>query len=249
MKTVSPKPAAVAADIIARLESGGDPVQAAGAHRYFREEVDFYGWTSARLRDLVAEVYAGVRASWTLAEALSLAEKLLPRDKFEAKAAGILLFLKFKKEFTPALFGTIKAWLAKDYCANWASVDSLCPEALGWLLERQPGLADEILGWTSHKNRWVKRGAVVAFITLARRGKLLDQAYAVAEAMLETEDDLLQKATGWMLREAGKTDMARLERFLLRHGPDIPRTSLRYAIERFPEARRKALLAATKIKR
>jgi len=142
----------------------------------------------------------------------------------------------------------IKAWLAKDYCDNWAAVDILCPEALGWLIEKQPTLADEIYGWTGHRNRWVRRGSIVAFVTLARHGKFLDQAYRTAEAMFGTEDDLLQKATGWMLREAGKKDMHRLRSFLLRHGPAIPRTTLRYAIERFPVEERRKLLLATKSK-
>lgn len=60
------------------------------------------------------------------------------------------------------------------------------------------------------------------------------------------DDDLIHKANGWLLREAGKTDPGRLERFLLAHGPAIPRTTLRYAIERFPEPKRKALLRDTR---
>ncbi|MDD8026820.1 MAG: DNA alkylation repair protein [Acidobacteriota bacterium] len=246
MSQAKPSPKKIAAEILARLEAGGDPVQAAGAHRYFREEVEFYGWTSSAVRALTKEIHAGVRGTWILADALALAEILLREEKFEAKSAGILLLLQFKKEFTPAVFRTIKSWLAKDYCANWASVDTLCPEGLGGLIERHPDLADEILGWTTHRGRWVQRGSIVAFVSLARHGKFLDQAYRVAEAMLGTDDDLLQKAAGWMLREAGKTDMPRLRGFLLKHGPRIPRTSLRYAIEKFPPDERKALLLATK---
>jgi 3-methyladenine DNA glycosylase AlkD len=60
------------------------------------------------------------------------------------------------------------------------------------------------------------------------------------------DDDLIHKATGWLLREAGKTDMPRLEKFLLENGVAIPRTTLRYAIERFPEDKRKRLLTKTK---
>jgi 3-methyladenine DNA glycosylase AlkD len=60
------------------------------------------------------------------------------------------------------------------------------------------------------------------------------------------EDDLIEKANGWLLREAGKTDMVRLEKFLLQKRSRIPRTTLRYAIERFPEARRRQLLEKTR---
>ena len=62
----------------------------------------------------------------------------------------------------------------------------------------------------------------------------------------DDEEDLIQKAVGWMLREAGKADPARLERYLRQHGPAIPRTTVRYAIERFPPAKRLALLRATR---
>jgi len=80
---------------------------------------------------------------------------------------------------------------------------------------------------------------------LARHGKALDEAYRVAAALREDREDLIHKATGWLLREAGKTDPARLERFLLAQGPRLPRTALRYAIERFPAARRRRLLVQT----
>jgi len=86
----------------------------------------------------------------------------------------------------------------------------------------------------------------VSFIKLARKVRYLDAIYDIARAHFADNDDLIQKAAGWLLREAGKSDMARLERFLRTHGPAIPRTTLRYAIERFPEAKRKVLLLSTK---
>ena len=74
----------------------------------------------------------------------------------------------------------------------------------------------------------------------------MDEAYDVVASLLDDTEDLMHKACGWLLREAGKTDVKRLERFLLRQGPAVPRTSVRYAIERFPEAHRKRLLVATR---
>jgi 3-methyladenine DNA glycosylase AlkD len=81
------------------------------------------------------------------------------------------------------------------------------------------------------------------------KGYGLDAAYAVARALHGDKEDLIQKAVGWMLRDAGKYDARRLEQHLRRHGPSIPRTTVRYAIERFPPAKRRALLAATKTPR
>ena len=150
------------------------------------------------------------------------------------------------EEFGPQVFALIRKWLARDYLDNWASVDTLCPDALSRLLEDHAGLRTKIRTWTAASNRWVRRASAVSFIKLARRGKCLDDAYAVARRLFTADDDLIEKANGWLLREAGKTDMPRLEAFLLKLGPKIPRTTVRYAIERFPEDRRKKILKRTK---
>ena len=92
----------------------------------------------------------------------------------------------------------------------------------------------------------MRRTAVVPFVPLARKGRQLDAAYGVVLSLVDDREDLIHKACGWLLREAGKTDSGRLERFVRRHGPRLPRTALRYAIERFPAAQRARLLAETR---
>jgi 3-methyladenine DNA glycosylase AlkD len=92
----------------------------------------------------------------------------------------------------------------------------------------------------------LRRAALVTLVPLARRGRFLELTYELAREHFSDREDLIHKATGWLLREAGKTDMPRLKRFVLRHGPAIPRTALRYAIERFPSKERAGLLEATR---
>ncbi len=82
-----------------------------------------------------------------------------------------------------------------------------------------------------------------------RQKRYLSTAYRIASRLVDDNEDLMHKAVGWLLREAGKADMKRLENFLLKNGPKIPRTSVRYAIERFPKAKRKQLLEATRAKK
>ena len=93
---------------------------------------------------------------------------------------------------------------------------------------------------------WLRRAALVTLVPFARRGRRLVTAYRLAREHFADPEDLLHKAIGWLLRETGKTDGPRLKRFLLRHGPVIPRTALRYAIERFPATERAELLQATR---
>lgn len=242
-------PEDVAKKAISQIKSKANPEKAVQAQRYFKEQISSYGLTSDEVRKIARDLSHEVRRSWTLRQAVELCEILLPNKYLEAKGVATLIFLDFRKEFDPSIFSTVKKWLARDYCDNWASVDVLCPDALGPLLEQYPGLKTKIKTWTASPNRWVKRASAVSFIKLARRGKSLDAAYAVAKRLFPVEDDLIEKANGWLLREAGKTDLPRLEKFLLSYGGRLPRTTLRYAIERFPEAKRKTLLLKTKVPR
>ena len=114
------------------------------------------------------------------------------------------------------------------------------------VLHAHRGLVPEVLTWSGHRNLWVRRASAVAMIPLVRRGEALDEGYSVATALRRDPADLIQKAAGWLLREAGKTNPRRLERYLRAGGAAIPRTTLRYAIERFPPETRRTLLVATR---
>ena len=149
-------------------------------------------------------------------------------------------------EAPPTLLADVKRWL-ESACGNWGLVDStLAPSILAPLLELYPDLIPEVVSWTESPSQWVRRGATVAFVPLVGQKKHVPTAYRIASRLFDEKEDLVQKAVGWLLRETGKSDMERLKAFLLKHGPKIPRTSLRYAIERFPKDERKELLEATK---
>jgi 3-methyladenine DNA glycosylase AlkD len=239
-------PQQAAQQVLAALEKLADPVRARATERYFREQVSFYGLNTPAVREIAKGLHARVKSAWGLDEAIRFCQVMLEQEKFEARSVGILLLLKFQRAFGPDMAGKMKMWLANDRLDNWAAVDTLCPDGLGPLLERHPELAAELRNWTAHPNRWVQRASLVSYVKLARHGKMLDEAYENCRRLFSSSDDLIQKAMGWLLREAGKTDMARLEACLRKHGPSMPRTTVRYAIERFPEARRRELLQVTR---
>jgi len=246
-KQRAPGAAEMAARIRAALHSRANSEKARSGQIFFKEPVILLGVSATDSRNLAREIYEEVKEFWSWREATVLADLLLPDPYLEVKGVAILILGRFVKSAPAAgLLGKAKFWLQAGFCDNWASVDTLCPEVIAPLLTRNPSLLRQVQAWPSSGNRWVKRASAVSLIPLARRGIELKVAYANAGRLFASRDDLIQKANGWLLREAGKTDMKRLEGFLLAHGPAIPRTTLRYAIERFPPAKRKQLLSETK---
>jgi 3-methyladenine DNA glycosylase AlkD len=239
-------PEDIARQGLARLRAKADSRKARDVQKYFKETVKSYGVPSPDVRAIAADLFRSVKKDWTVADAIRLCDIVFPELELEAKGIGALILARFKKEFPKSLFDKVKNWLARNLLDNWASVDVFCPEIMGALIIMYPDLEEKIKSWAGHPNRWVKRASVVSFIKLAKKEEHLDTIYGISRSLFSVDDDLIQKANGWLLREAGKKDMGRLEKFLLRHGPSIPRTTLRYAIERFDEKRRKELLSETK---
>jgi 3-methyladenine DNA glycosylase AlkD len=239
-------PEAVAREALALLREDADPRRAQGVRAYFKESVRAFGVTAPQVREIAARLHRRVKAEWTVAEAIRLCDLLLPRPELEAKGVAILVLHRYRKTYPLELFDRAHTWLAANHLANWASVDALCPEVIGALLAAHPPLLRRIESWARSENRWVQRASIVSLLKLARRPEHEAAVYAMALRHFGSDDDLVQKAAGWLLREAGKQDMRALEAFLRAHGPRIPRTTLRYAIERFPPARRRDLLESTR---
>jgi 3-methyladenine DNA glycosylase AlkD len=240
-------PPDIARQAIERLLALADPVRAAGARRYFKDSIQAFGATAPQVRALAAELYGSVRDRWTVREAVDLCDILFVESQLESKAVGALILGRFKKDFPRSLFSQAKRWLAGNLLDNWASVDVFCGESMAALLEKHPDLIEAIKGWAYHPNLWVKRASAVSLVKLARKPVHLPAIYEISASLFPAADDLVRKANGWLLREAGKADAKRLESFLLEHGLEIPRTTLRYAIERFPEGKRRRVLARTRI--
>ena len=232
------------------------------ASRYFRGDhnLGFYNVGTGAMRALARSIWAAHSGTprsqfpirnqsamrWGIEHAMAFADLLIVNRYLEVKVVAIEVVARYHRAFTPALLGRWKRWLAGNHSANWATTDAICGELVGPLLVQYPRLAAEMRAWSKHPNMWVRRASIVGLLPLARKGQALELLYEIAARLHKDTEDLIQKAVGWALREAGKPDVVRLERCLRANGPSIPRTTLRYAIERFPPAKRRALLVATK---
>jgi 3-methyladenine DNA glycosylase AlkD len=128
---------------------------------------------------------------------------------------------------------------------NWDLVDSSAPAIVGgWLAEKSRGALET---WARSPNLWFRRIALLATFHFIRRGEFSD-TFRLVERLLTDPEDLIHKASGWMLREVGKRDGKALDVFLTKYANRMPRTMLRYAVERHPERERQAWLAVAPIR-
>ena len=128
-----------------------------------------------------------------------------------------------------------------QYVNNWDLVDSSAPAIVGgWLQDKSRQILRK---WARSENLWERRIAIIATQYFIRLNDF-EETLAISRLLLNDQEDLIHKAVGWMLREVGKRDVATLDSFLKQHQAVMPRTMLRYAIEKFPAEKRLAVLRA-----
>jgi 3-methyladenine DNA glycosylase AlkD len=230
------------------LELMARPAGEFNAQRYFRgdHKLKFYNVGTTPMRLFARSIYKENRDRWSIEDAMRLADDLITDPYLETKSVGIEVLALYRRAFTPELLAHWKRWLADNHSPNWATTDSICGVLIGPLLVDYPELAERMRVWSRDRNMWVRRASIVGLIPLVRKGLGLTVAYDIARTLHSDKEDLIQKAVGWTLREAGKIDSRQLEQYLRSEGPIIPRITVRYAIERFPIAKRLALLKATR---
>ena len=245
---MAPNPRQLAAEAKKQLRSAALHWPPAPATQFFKpeERVLHLGISVARLRKIESKLYAAARATWGYAEALQFADLLLRERHIDGRSLGLSLLSRYAKDFEPELFAKAHQWLSANRCDNWALTDQLGTKILAPLIQKHPALAEKLKSWTSSRNLWVRRASLVALVPLARHGLQLALAYSIATKLQKDGSDLIQKAAGWLLRECGQTNPRRLATYLMAHGPRVPRTTLRYAIEGFPRAQRDDLMERTK---
>jgi 3-methyladenine DNA glycosylase AlkD len=224
----------------ARLRALGDPIRAAGCARFFKTGPGEYG-EGDRFLGITVPVQRRVAHEFRdlpLPEVAMLLASPMHEDRFVALEILVMQYERGDKAAREAVFRFYLAHTAA--INNWDLVDTSARYIVGAHLFERPRA--RIFRLARSKNLWERRIAMVATHDWICRGDLAD-AYAVAELLLDDPHDLMHKAVGWTLREAGARDRPALLAFLRRHYARMPRTALRYAIEHLPPAQRTRILA------
>jgi 3-methyladenine DNA glycosylase AlkD len=223
--------------IQAELKKAVDPSSKDGYKRYFKEEVKFHGVRAAQIHSIAKKHWQEVKRI-NKENFISICEELLRSGYGEEKLIVGLWLPKIYKSYTREDIFMFRNWIDK-YISNWAECDTFCNHTMDHYLDRFPEAIEEIMKWTASDNRWLKRAAAVSLVIPARKGKFLPQIFQIADELLASDDDMVQKGYGWMLKEASKVHMDKVYQFVLARRKTMPRTALRYAIEKMPENMRK----------
>ena len=223
-----------------------DPSQVEGLSHFFKTGKGQYGEGDKFLGIKVPVTREVVKSCWKTTTFEEL-EECIRSEYHEMRLAALLtlvqLFKHAKKDASLQQHYVDFYLSHTQYINNWDLVDLSCYDLLGtWLLEKERTLLYDLA--RDGKTIWEQRIGIVSTMQFLRHGQL-DDTYAIAEIFLDKPQplhDLLQKATGWLLREAGKRDEQRLKDWLSTRHKTMPRTMLRYAIEKFPEAERRSFL-------
>jgi len=251
-----------AAQIIERIEAQRNEEQRQVLMRFFKTGKGDYGEGDEFLGLKVPQTRAIVK---TVASGTPLNEvpELLQSRWHEVRLCGLLILVdKFEKAATKRLINAPQAILTRDEIVrmylhyadranNWDLVDLSAPKIIGHWLLLPTALGAKGVGMnTDYKQQvldelaasdclWKQRISIVCTWKTSQQGEL-SWCWRYAEKHLHHPHDLMHKAVGWMLREMGKRDINMLRQFLKQHAHEMPRTALRYAIEKMPEPERKA---------
>lgn len=235
-------------DIRQALTDSADERTKLSSTHFFKEEIKVYGVKTAEVTKIEKFGFQQIK-HLPKREIFGLCEELWKSAYMEEGFIACNWSDYLHKQYEPADFKVFEHWV-NEYVTNWATCDTLCNHTVGTFVTMYPEYIAELKKWALSGNRWVKRAAAVTLIIPARNGLFLNDILEIADILLLDKDDMVQKGYGWMLKAASlsessaaakklslETRQEHLEavfNYILSKKAVMPRTSLRYAIEKMP---------------
>lgn len=214
------------------LINNADEATKASGKRFFKEEVKTYGVKTSTASKISRQAFKDVK-DYSKQEIFNLCDRLWRSGILEESFIACDWSYKLNRQYTEDDFFVFEKWV-KEYVDNWASCDTLCNHTVGCFIEMYPAYINRIKEWTQSENRWVRRASAVSLIVPAKKGLFKEDIFEIADKLLLDTDDLVQKGYGWMLKSACSKNEEDVYQYVLSKKKVMPRTALRYAIEKMP---------------
>lgn len=208
--------------------------------RFFKEPIKSYG-VKLPLATAVGRKFTEEMKKFPKSEVITCCDLLWESGYFEESIIACNLMYSIRKQFEPGDFLVTERWL-REYVTNWASCDTLCNHTVGALIEMFPLYLEKLKDFAQSENRWVRRAAAVSLIIPARNGKFVKEIFEITDRLLGDTDDLVQKGYGWLLKAASKVHQDQVFDYVMKNKSCMPRTALRYAIEKMPKELKEAAM-------
>ncbi len=226
------------------------PAKATSAQRYFPHQVNCIGATAADIKSIIKN-FQTQHPELDAHHTLDLVEQLLKTAHYnEETLLAFGLLNKFvKRHYRDNLLQRFEYWL-EHYTTNWSQVDDLCIKTIYNFFLGRPHLIESTQHWAHSSSSWCRRASNVVWVKFIRRkiGKEVFQlnpelVFRNCDILLNDSDDYVQKSTGWLLKASSQHHPQAVIDYLTAHHQQLPRTTLRYAIEKLPTGTRQDLLS------
>ncbi|MDD4109395.1 MAG: DNA alkylation repair protein [Prolixibacteraceae bacterium] len=209
--------------------------------RFFKEEVKIYGVKTAVVRRTGKKFFQNIKGK-AKEEIFSLCEELWKSGYLEESFIACDWSYALHKLYEPEDFNIFERWI-DSYVQNWAACDTFCNHTMGEFIEMYPEYLSGLKQFAASDNRWMRRASAVSLIIPARKGMFLDDIMEIAGSLLLDRDDMVQKGYGWLLKVASQAHQKKIFEYVMSKKSAMPRTALRYAIEKMPPEMKKAAMA------
>lgn len=212
----------------------------ATSQNFFKEKIKLYGVKVPTVNKISREYFKLIDCK-TKSEIVELCEILWQSGFIEESFIACNWSYYIHEKYEPEDFQLFEKWIT-NYVNNWATCDTLCNHTIGEFIEMFPEYIVKLKDWATSHNRWLRRASSVTLIIPARKGKFLNEILEIADILLLDKDDLVQKGYGWMLKAASEANQQEIVDYVIKNKSIMPRTALRYAIEKMPkELKNKAM--------
>lgn len=217
------------------LKDCSDEATRNSSNHFFKEgeEALVYGVRMGEVGTIAKEFYKQIKA-YPKQEIFAICEELWKSKYLEEAVVACNFSDALHKQYEPSDFKTFEGWV-ENYVNNWADCDTLCNHTVGTFVMMYPEYVNELKSWAKQPGRWVKRASAVTLIIPARKGLFLEDIFEIADTLLLDNDHMVQKGYGWLLKAASEACQTEVFDYVMSKKAFMPRTALRYAIEKMPQ--------------